>query len=59
MCKRDLEVVAPVAAVVTVVGKDRIVEEDPQAVEVGAQPVEDDDVGRDDEEVARELESVS
>ena len=50
----ELKIVAPVAAVVAVVRQDRVVEEDPQAVEVGAQAVEHDDVGRDDEEVARE-----
>ena len=55
MCKRDLKVVAPVAAVVAVVGQHRIVEEDAQAVEVGAQAVEHDDVRRDQQEVAGEV----
>ena len=49
----DLEVVAPVASLVAVGGQDRIVEEYLEAVEVGAEPVQDDDIGRDDEEVAR------
>jgi hypothetical protein len=52
--ERELEVVAPVSAVVPVGRENGIVEEDLQAVEIGAEPVEDDDVGRDDEEVARE-----
>ncbi len=50
----ELEIVLPVAAVVTVVGQDRVVEEDPEAVEVGPQAVEHDDVRRDDQEVARQ-----
>jgi hypothetical protein len=52
--QRDLKVVAPVAAVVPVGWQYRIVEKDPQAVEVRPQSIENDDVGRDDEEVARE-----
>ncbi len=52
--QRELEIVAPVAAVVAVVGQDRVVEEDVQAVEIGAQPVEHDDVRRDQQEVARQ-----
>ena len=40
----ELEIVAPVAAFVAVVRQDRIVEENPQTVEVGTQAVEDDDV---------------
>ncbi len=52
--QRELEIVAPVAALVTVVGQDRVVEENFQSVEVGPQPVENDDVRRDDEKVARE-----
>ena len=53
--QRELEVVAPVAAGMAVVGQHRVLEEDAQAVEVGAQAVEHDDVGRDQQEVAREL----
>ena len=51
--QRDLEIVAPVAALMAVVGQDGIVEEDPQPIEVGAQAVEHDDVGRDHQEIAR------
>ena len=49
--QRELEIVPPVAALVAVVRQDRVIEEDPQAVEVGAQAVEDDDVGRDEEKI--------
>jgi hypothetical protein len=51
--QRDLEVVAPIAAIVTVGRQHRIVKEDPQTVEVRPQAIEDDDVGGDDEKVAR------
>ena len=51
----ELEVVAPVPALMPIVGQDRIVEENFEAVEVGPQAVENDDVGRDDEEVPRKL----
>ena len=50
----DLKVVAPVAARVAVVGQHRIVEEDAQPVEVGAQAVKHDDVRGDQQEVARQ-----
>ncbi len=50
----ELEIVAPVAAVGAVGRQHGVVEEDAQAVEVGAEAVQHDDVGRDDEEVARE-----
>ena len=49
-----LEVVAPVAALVAVVRQHGVIEENLEAVEVGPEPVQDDDVGRDDEEVARQ-----
>ena len=50
--QRDLEVVAPVLAVVAVVGQHRVVEEDAQPVEIGAKAVQHDDVGGDEQEVA-------
>ena len=50
----QLEVVAPVPAVVPVGGKHRIGEEDAQPVEIRPEPVEDDDVGGDNEKIARE-----
>ena len=50
--ERDLEIVAPVSSVVAVVGKNRVVEEDARSVEVRAQALQHDDIGRDDEEVA-------
>ena len=46
--QRELEIVAPVAPVMAVVRQDGIVEEDAQPVEIGAQAVQHDDVGRDD-----------
>ncbi|MES3015974.1 MAG: hypothetical protein V4750_19885, partial [Pseudomonadota bacterium] len=52
--QRELEVVAPVAAGVAVVGQHRVGEEDAQTVEIGTQAVEHDDVRRDEQEVARE-----
>ena len=52
--QRHLKVIAPVLPRVPVVGQHRIVEEDAQAVEVSAQPVEHDDVGCDQQEVARQ-----
>lgn len=55
--QRELEVVAPVAAhaiTIAVVGQHRVVEEDAQAVEIGTQAVEHDDVRRDQQEVARQ-----
>ena len=50
----DLEVVAPVAALVAVVGQHRVVEEDPKSVKISTQAVEHDDVRRDQQDVARE-----
>ena len=50
----DLEIIAPVVAGVAVVGQHRIIEEDAQPVEISAEPVEHDDVGRDQQEVARQ-----
>jgi hypothetical protein len=52
--QRDLEIVAPVVACMAVIRQHRIVEEDAQPVEIGAQPVEHDDVGGDHQEVARQ-----
>jgi hypothetical protein len=52
--QRHLEVIAPVAVFVAVPGQDRIVEEDPQPVEVVPQTVEHDDVGGDQQDVAGE-----
>ena len=49
-----LEIVAPVAAVLAVRRQDRVVEEDPEAVEVVPQPVQDDDVRRDQQDVPGE-----
>lgn len=50
----DLEVVAPVASGVAIVGEDGVVEEDFQAVKIGTEAVEDDNVGRNEEEIAGE-----
>ena len=50
----ELEVVAPIATGVAVVRQHGVGEEDAQAVEVGAQPVEDDDVRCDQQEVPGE-----
>ena len=52
--ERDLEIVAPVAPVMAIWREDRVVEENFQTVEVGAESVEDDDVWSDDKEVAGE-----
>jgi hypothetical protein len=52
--QRELEIIAPVATLVSVGWEDGIVEENFEPVEVGAEAIEDDDVGRDDEEVAGE-----
>ena len=52
--QRKLEIIAPVAALVSVVRQNGIVEENPQAVKVGAQPIKHDDVRRDDQKIARE-----
>jgi hypothetical protein len=52
--ERELEIVAPVLTLVAVVGQDGVGEEDFQAVEVGAEAVENDDVRGDDEEVPGE-----
>ena len=46
--KCDLKIVAPVVPLETVVWQDRIVEENFQAIEIGAEPVENDDVRCDD-----------
>jgi hypothetical protein len=51
----DLEVVLPVLALVAVRRQHRVLVEHPQAVEIKAQPIEDDDVGRDQQEVCREV----
>ena len=50
----ELEVVTPVAPLVTVVRQHRIVEEDAQPVEICAQSVQHDDIGRDQQKVARQ-----
>ena len=52
--QRELKIIAPVAAFVTIVRQDRVVEEDAQSIEVGAQAVKDDDVRRDQKKIARE-----
>ena len=44
--QRDLKIIAPVLASVAVVGQHRITEEDAQPVEIGAQAIKHDDVGR-------------
>jgi len=49
----ELEIVAPVLASGAVFWQDRVVEKDLQAVEVGAQPVENNNVWRNEEEVSR------
>lgn len=50
--ERKLEIVAPVLSGVAVFGKDGVVPKDTEAVEVGAEAVEDDDVRGDEQEVA-------
>lgn len=50
----ELKIVPPVAALVTIAGQGRVVEENPEAVEIGPQAVEHDDVRRNDQEVARQ-----
>ena len=50
-----LKVVPPVAPAVAVLRQHGILEEDAQPLEVVINPVEDDDVGRDHQEVARQL----
>ncbi len=44
----ELEVIAPVPALVAVVRQDGVIEEDLQPVEIGPQAVEHDDVRRDE-----------
>ena len=51
--ERELEIVAPVASFVAIAGQDRVVKENTESIEVGSQAVENNDVRRDDEEVAR------
>ena len=53
--QRHLEIVAPVSASMAVVGQDWVVEEDAQAIEIGAQTVEHDDVRGDQEEIAGQV----
>src|ERR1700683_960320 len=52
--KSKLKIVAPVLPFVPVVGKDRIIKENFQTIEVGAEAVEHNDVRSDDKEVAGE-----
>ena len=52
--ERELEIVAPVAARIAVGREDGVVEENTEPVEVGAEAIEDDNVGRDNEEISRE-----
>ena len=52
--ERELEIIPPVLALVAVVGQDGVIEEDFQAIEVGAKAVENDDVQGDDDEVPGE-----
>ena len=51
----QLEIVLPVLSLVAVVRQERIVEENARALEIEAQPVEHDDVRRDEKEVGREV----
>ena len=53
--QRHLEVVAPVLPTVSVVGQDRIVEENAQSLEIVPQPIEHDDVRRNQKHVARKI----
>ena len=50
----ELEIVAPVATRIAVGREDGVVEENTEPVEVGAEAIEDDNVGRDNEEISRE-----
>jgi hypothetical protein len=50
--QRDLEIVAPVLAFEAVVWQHRIVEEDVQTIEIRAQAIQHNDVGRDQQDVA-------
>jgi hypothetical protein len=52
--QRDLEVVSPVASRLAVVGQYGIVEEDAQPVEIGAEAIQYDDIGRDQQKITRE-----
>ena len=52
--QRHLKVIAPILPGMAVVREHGVVEEDAQPVEVGAQAIEYDDVGRDQQEVARQ-----
>src|ERR1039458_9578696 len=52
--ERELKIVAPVTSFVAVVRQNGIVEKDFEAVKIRAQPVQHDDVGRDDEEIPRQ-----
>jgi hypothetical protein len=53
--KSELEVVLPVLSFVAVVREDGVLPEDAEAVEVGSDTVEDDDVGGDEEEVSGKI----
>ena len=49
--ERDLKVIPPIPPLVSIVGEDRVIEEDLEAVEVRPQTVQHDDVGGDQEEI--------
>ena len=51
--QRDLEIVAPIPAFMTVVGQDRIVEKDLEPIEIRPQAIEYDDIRRDQKKIAR------
>lgn len=52
--ERNLEIVAPILAGITVIRQHRVAEENAQAVEVRPEAVEHDDVRRDEKEIPRE-----
>src|SRR5450759_3594862 len=53
----DLKVIAPVAAVVSVVGENRIVEENLQAIEIRPEAIQHHDVWRDKQEISGEAQA--
>lgn len=52
--KGELKIVAPVASFMAVTGQHRVVEENFQAFEIGAQTIQYDDVRRNQQDVARQ-----
>lgn len=53
--QRQLKIVAPIPAIEAVVGQNGVLKEDFEAAKVFENAVQHDDVGRDDEKIARQL----